>query len=153
MSGSYIVPSSEALASNLTMVLGEEPTIRESSLLPENADFIAIYLNEQSDPVAACYCDWPIACGLGSALSLVPPAIAEEMVREHELSEIAEANLYEVMNIFSSMFMNDETPHLRLTSVEGTGGNTTNIANAQVSASFEVDAGRYPGGHITFVCS
>ena len=145
-----MVPGEETLSNSLQMIFGEEPdllVVNPDALVPSH---VASYVDSESNVVACCLCDIAAASSLACALSLIPIPISKEMISQKTLTEIANDNLYEVMNIFSSLFMNDTTDHLRLRSV-----NPDVVAGAahfegMESIAFQIAGTKYPGGQIAF---
>lgn len=80
-------------------------------------DFSGVYVNDDDEPVAVLTCDYAFAAFSSAALSMIPPAGAQDAAQKKQLSEIMAGNLYEVMNICSRWFMDDSSPHLRLKEV------------------------------------
>lgn len=108
----------------------------------------ALYEDDGGITVGLCCCSLPLAAALGASLSMIPPATAEEMVADGALTPMSADNLYEVMNMFSSLFMDDQTSHLKLTKVEPFSDSHT-LNNAQ-QISFELSAGAYGKGCAVF---
>ena len=69
------------------------------------------------------------------------------MVEDNELSAMATDNLYEVMNILSSLLMNDKSEHLKLSKVEL--GSDARIEGGGEQA-FSLDMGAYGKGELVF---
>lgn len=148
----YKLPNPNELNESLEMILGEAAAITPCDTLSANsASHAAEFINRQNEVVAYCLCDLPLAAGLGAALSMVPPAAAEDMVGEGKLTEMAAANLYEVMNIFSALYMDDSTAHLKLTTVTAANDASMGLEGTTQEVSFELDTGRYGKGKLRFV--
>lgn len=134
------------------MILGGPAKITEGDALSaNNASHIAEFKNTQDEIVAYCLSDLPLSAGLGAALSMVPPGAAEDMIDEGELSEMAAANLYEVMNIFSALYMDDSTSHLKLTSVDAANDAEISLEGDTHEITFDLDIGRYGKGKVRFI--
>jgi len=82
---------------------------------------------------------------------MVPPGAAEDMVEEGVLTEMASANLYEVMNIFSALYMDDSTAHLKLTGVAAANDTNVSLEGETQEVTFNLDAGRYGRGKVRFI--
>jgi len=68
-------------------------------------------------------------------------------VEDKELSEMAADNLYEVMNILSSLLMSDSTSHLKLSKVElGADARIT----GESEEAYSLDLGAYGKGELVF---
>lgn len=147
----YNLPEARSLSDLLTMVIGDSPAISEAE--PSTLDGYshrANFVDDQDQLVAQCYADLPLSAALGAALSMIPPAVAAEMVAEGELTPIASDNLYEIMNMLSSLYMDDKTPHLRLTQVDVLPGEPAPFEPVSRS-DFEITAGSYGQGRIAFL--
>ncbi|MEM1432543.1 MAG: hypothetical protein AAGG11_00635 [Pseudomonadota bacterium] len=110
----FKVPTEEAVTGILQMFV---PDAEAKSGGADSYAFVGEFVDDEGELVSVCYSDFAASAGLGSALSMIPPAAAEEMLSSGELTPIAQDNLYEVMNIFSTVFMDDSTPHLKLVRV------------------------------------
>jgi len=148
----YKLPNTNELNQSLEMILGAQAKITECDALGANgASHAAEFTNRQDEVVAYCLCDLPLAAGLGAALSMVPPAAAEDMVEEGALSEMATANLHEVMNIFSALYMDDSTAHLKLSSVAAANDTGVSLEGETHEITFDLDTGKYGKGKVRFI--
>jgi len=75
------------------------------------------YIDDNDVPVSLCAIDWPLAAGLGAALTLVPADTAASAAETGQFSETIMGNLREVFNILSRAFMDGSSPHLRFAEV------------------------------------
>lgn len=143
----FKMPEATQLVQMMDMMLGAETS---ADVLEEfdasTATHTAIYINDDGQSVASCRCTLPTAAALGSALSMIPPGGAESMVEEKALTQVATDNLYEVMNIFSSLMMDDKTSHLKLMELQAS--NDASIEGE--TCAFEIDMGKYGTGHLLF---
>jgi len=147
MSG-YATPAVEQLNSMLEMIVGDYASASPVDGAAIETTHRAIYYDRSDGTVASCSCDIGAAAGLGCALSMIPPAGCEDMVGSEELTGMAEANLGEVMNIFSNLFMNDRSAHLRLA---GVGTDVAGeIPDSGTDVAFALDLGRYGKGQLVF---
>lgn len=145
----YCTPTAAGLDNMLTMVVGEDAESSPSSKTAIEASHHALFKDGDDVVVATCSCNIEAAAGLSCALSMIPPGGAEDMIDEKELTETAKANYYEVMNIFSSLFMDDRSAHLRLTEI-GTGAPPVELDKGE-SVAFTLDLDRYGNdGEIVF---
>lgn len=148
----YNLPTASQLNETLDMIVGNEVSVKEEGSLDlKGASHFAVYVNKQDETVAYAMCDLPIAAALGAALSMVPPGAAEDMVAEKQLTDAATANLYEVMNIFSALYMDDGTDHLRLTQVKGANDPSFEALSDTKSTTYSIDVGRYGKGMVHFI--
>ncbi|MEM9602148.1 MAG: hypothetical protein AAGA11_04755 [Pseudomonadota bacterium] len=148
----YNLPASPRLNETLDMIVGNGVSAKEEGSLDlAGASHFAVFVNRQDETVAYALCDLPVAAALGAALSMVPPGAAEDMVAEKELTEAATANLYEVMNIFSALYMDDDTDHLRLTEVKPANDPSYAELSDSKSTTYTIDVGRYGSGLVHFI--
>jgi hypothetical protein len=134
----------------MTMIYGEEPELQATDSEAVEPAYIAVYVDEAGKVVAQCICDIGATASLACALSLIPIPTAQEMIQTRSLSPIAEENLHEVMNIFSSLFMNDKSEHLTLGGVyTETQDPARPIAGTQ-TIGFAISGVKYPKGQILF---
>lgn len=132
------------------MVLGVEAKASSGSApASEELKHVAIYLNREDEVVASCSCDFTTAAALGCALSMIPPGGAEVMIEEGALTATAAENLYEMMNICSSLLMNDKSAHLRLSEVVVDAGRRVQV-DGNEEAAFDVELGKYGKGVLVF---
>lgn len=145
----YLLPTAQSIQSVLTMIYGEEIAVEESSEMDlVTASHVGIFEAGDGSVVGLCHCDLNSAASLSCALSLIPPGVAQEMIKDKSISDMAALNLNEVMNMFSSLYMDDNTDHLRFTELKP-------IADAPDPAlsrriDFTLPDAKYPGGLVTF---
>ena len=144
----YKKPDENQFTEMLQMFVGPAAEAKSSAAV-KVADFshTAVYVNNSGETVATCVVAMPTAAALGCSLSMIPPGGAECMVEDKELSAMATDNLYEVMNILSSLLMNDKTEHLKLSKVEL--GSDARIEGGDEQA-FSLDMGAYGKGELVF---
>ena len=58
--------------------------------------------------------DLPLSVYAGACIGLMPPGGAQDMVRERDCPPVVVDNLYEVLNIMTSLFNTSGNPHLRI---------------------------------------
>ncbi len=153
MSQRFQLPDGQALKATLAMIYGEEPEVSEQLHEDVTSTHVATYVDADNNHAAYCFCDMSAAASLACALSLVPVPTAQDMIDQAALSEIAQENLYEVMNIFSSLFMNDDSDHLRLATVNPLlEANDISATDMRISA-YQLSNIKYPTGCISFACA
>lgn len=147
MSSTYKKPDATELAKMMDMMLGAKTTATVSdSFDVASASYTAAYANDDGENVATCRLTIETAAALGCALSMIPPGAAESMVEDKELTKTASDNLYEVMNMFSSLLMDDKSSHLKLVEV-----NAANDASIEGTVcEFKIELGKYGSGHLLF---
>lgn len=146
-------PEESQLVQMLNMILGFSTKAKEFDSFDIDAvSHTAVYVNDDGEKVASCLCTLPTAASLGCALSMIQPGSAESMVEDKELTQMATDNLYEVMNIFSSLLMDDKSSHLKLSELNA--ANDPSVQNDEwQSYAFAVDMGKYGEGHLLFKVS
>ena len=144
----YKKPDAEQFTDMLQMFVGPAAEVKDAGAVA-STDFThtAVYINDDGETVATCAIGLPTAAALGCSLSMIPPGGAECMVEDKELSATAQENLYEVMNILSSLLMNDKTSHLKLKSVEP--GVDARI-QGEAEQAFAMELGSYGKGEAVF---
>ncbi|MFK8013992.1 MAG: hypothetical protein AB8G17_00955 [Gammaproteobacteria bacterium] len=146
----YLVPTAESLNAMLGMIVGDAmQATADDAAASLAASHAAVFENADKQVVALCRCDISAAAALGSALSMIPPNVAADMSKSGSLNDMATDNLYEVMNMFSSLFMDDKSAHLKLTQVVPATDAPTIEGETSV-ASFTIPPGKYPGGALNF---
>lgn len=144
----YKKPDAAQFSDMLEMFVGPAASATDAAAVA-SADFshTAIYIDAAGDTVATCSVALPTAAALGCSLSMIPPGGAECMVEDNELSEMATDNLYEVMNILSSLLMSDSTSHLKLAKVEPGAGARI---EGEGEGAYTLDLGAYGKGELVF---
>jgi len=111
------IPKDSEVKQMLGMLCGSDLGVNPGEPLATDArsnTIVAVYTNQEGVPVTACCCDVPFAAYSGAALSMIPKGGAEDAAKSGDLSEMMRANLHEIMNICSRLFIAEETPHLKL---------------------------------------
>lgn len=144
----YKKPDENQFTDMLQMFVGPAAEAKSASAVSA-PDFshTAVYINSSDEIVATCAVALPTAAALGCSLSMIPPGGAEGMVEDKELSAMAADNLYEVMNILSSLLMCDKTAHLKLSKVEA--GSSARI-EGEAEEAYSLDLGAYGKGELVF---
>ena len=146
----YQTPEAKQLAEMITMILGVDAVVKPAKeLAGPTPEYVATYVNRDSEVVATCSCALPTAASLGCALSMIPPGGAEGMVEDNEVSKMATDNFYVVMNIFSSLLMSDKSAHLKLTDVVRDAEKRLK-PDAGEEAVFTLKLGAYGDGELVF---
>lgn len=149
----FKTPEIASIKQMLSMFMPEQPQVEKiADYQPADASHIAIYQDDDGKDVALCYCDWKLAAGLGAALTMIPSAAVEDMVADKELSQTVKDNLYEVMNILSSLFMDDKSGHLKLTEVVAQGEREIPaLGDGATTVAYKLTPDPYEAGQIAFV--
>lgn len=146
----YKKPDDSQMTDMLKMFVG--PAAKAKAAASGNTDslsFTALYIDGEGKTVATCCCDLPTAAALGASLSMIPMGGVEGMIEDKELSAMATDNLYEVMNILSSLLMSDATGHLKLSTVESDAGKRF-AEDGSEEAAYTLDLGNYGPGELIF---
>jgi hypothetical protein len=146
----YKKPDDKQMTDMLKMFVG--PAAKAKAADSGNTDdlsYTALYVNGSGETVASCSCDMPTAAALGGSLSMIPMGGVKDMIQENELSAMAADNLYEVMNILSSLLMNDNTSHLKLSKVES-GDSNRFAAEGSEQAAYTLDLDNYGSAELVF---
>ena len=113
----FVMPDTDSVTAMCAMLFGEGSAVTPIDA-PADTAFVGRMVCDDNIGVASCYCDMDFAAYSSSALSMMNADIANEFIEAGALSEEARGNLYEVMNVFSSLYMDDKSDHLRLLSLE-----------------------------------
>jgi hypothetical protein len=81
------------------------------------AEFVDDHLQLQS----VAMLDLPLSVFIGASIGLVPAGGAKDMVAERDPSQMVIDNLYEVLNILTSLFNTTENPHVKITTMHAPG--------------------------------
>jgi hypothetical protein len=147
MSVDFKKPDVTELVEMMDMMVGSKTeATTTNSFDAASANYTALYANDSGDVVATCRCALQTAAALGCALSMIPPGAAECMVEDKELTQTATENFYEVMNMFSSLLMDDKSAHLKL--VEVSAANDGSIEGT--ACEFTIEMGKYGSGQLLF---
>ena len=147
----FNIPNEDSLKELLSMVIGDEPQIGDlNGAADDQFSHMARFIDDDNALAALCFADMSLSAAMAAGLSMIPPAAAEEMVQEKALTPIANDNLYEVMNMLSSLYMDDHTPHLRLAEVAELNLDGITLDSFE-RKDYAVDAGKYGKGNLTFL--
>lgn len=115
--GKIPLPDSIELQQILSMMYGTGLKASDGDPVPAEPDaksLVAVYVDDDDKPIAACAVDYPFTAYAGASLTRIPKGTAEECIETGEFSQIMLGNVHEIMNICSRLLMNHESPHLRL---------------------------------------
>ncbi|MEM9620483.1 MAG: hypothetical protein AAF993_02470 [Pseudomonadota bacterium] len=142
----YTFPGEDKLIETMKMLFGDDASACESANTFDTT-FSASFVNAEGDNVASCEADIQFASYAGAAFSMLPADVASEFIADGEISSVAKDNLYEVMNIFSALLMNDNTPHLKLKALTD---ETVDIASTPEEKCYTLTVPGYGEGHVRF---
>lgn len=157
----YALPNANALTETFEMLFGSKGTVAPGKRLDPKAGSgcpVATYVDDTGKTVAIVCCDVEFAAHAGSALSMLPAAAAKDAIKTRKLEAAMLENLYEVMNILSTLLMNERTPHLKLDALHPDPGKIPADAKGLLSkpagrADFTVSVPRYGSGNLTLLVS
>lgn len=155
----YTLPNAAATAKTLEMLFGGNVPVTPAKPIdtkPAAGNLIATYIADDGKVVAAAVCDIPFAANAGCALSMLPAAAAKDAIKTRKLEQTMLDNLYEVMNILSTLLMNEHTPHLKLGILYPDPGKLPDEAKALLGAAkgradFSVNVPRYGSGNLSLL--
>ncbi len=160
MSTVHPLPKEISARSIFTMLYGNDVEFNPGSPLSATADnsIVAIFVNDEDEPVSACICDYHFAAFAGAALTGIPRGGAEDAAETGEFSKMMLGNLNEIMNICSRLFMDGDSPHLRLGSVYGAEDTVPESALSMIGASqgqvdYSVTIPAYGSGGLSFLAT
>ena len=148
----YCTPAPERLKAMLSMLTGEEVKADKQDAVVEGGKYHGVFINAEDSVVAIASCNMAAAASLGCSLTMIPPGGAEAMVEDAELTPNATDNLYEVMNVLSSLFMDDSSAHLKLVRVDVGEAPALDVTETETT-TLGVELGRYGKLEIGFVAS
>jgi len=144
----YKKPDAKQFTDMLQMFVGPAATAADAAATSASEfSHTAVYIDRDGEIVATCAVPLATAAALGCSLSMIPAGGAEGMVEDKELSAMATDNLYEVMNILSSLLMSDKTSHLKLARVVPSADER--IAG-EGEAAYTLNLGAYGKGEMVF---
>ena len=118
------LPPTKDIKEVLEGLLGRTVDLRECepwTPTPGTAMIAAEFHDDVDRLAATAVVDLPLGIFLGAAVGLLPPGGAQDMAADGELTAMLADNLYEVLNVTSSVFNRPGVPHVRLTQVHGPG--------------------------------
>jgi hypothetical protein len=148
----YVLPDAVQLRKHLEMLFGDGVGVHPAKALSGDAPFCGVYRDKDEQPVGVCLADAAFAAYAGAALSMMMPGDAKEAAQKGALPDTMQANLYELMNIMSSLLMSERSPHLRMremsTALTADPAVKAIAAQPASQVAFTVDIPRYGSGRI-----
>ena len=157
MSTLAMAPGVEAVRVVLDGLMLRRPEIKKSAPPPAGKPMVvAIYRSADGKLAGVWASSVAFAASAGSALSLVPTALAEEAVRTNRLSGPVEENAREVFNIASRLFAGRENHRVSLSEVilppkVPPPEIAKLITSPPARLDIEIDVQGYPEGRATLV--
>lgn len=152
------VPNEDGIRQMLGMLYGNDLVIADGQPVDakDNKSLVAVYINDDDQPVTACVCDYNFVAFAASSLTRIPIGGAEDAAASGDFSEMMLGNIHEVMNVCSRLFMDANSPHLRLDTVYTTledapEGVPEMIGACQGQVDCNIDIPNYGAGNISFL--
>ena len=118
------LPPTKDVKEVLEILLGRPVDLQDAEpwAPPPGVAMIAAEFHDDTDRLAAtAVVDVPLGVFLAAAIGLLPPGGAQDMAEDGELTAMLAENLYEVLDVTSSVFNRPGAPHVRLTQMHGPG--------------------------------
>jgi hypothetical protein len=109
----------------LTDLLGRDVEVSDGSAwapLPHEGAVVAEFVDDSLRLAAICMADLQFSAYAGASVGLLPAGGANDMIEENSLSPMVVENLYEVLNVMTSVFNKPNQPHVKITNMHGPGG-------------------------------
>jgi hypothetical protein len=155
----FCLPKAVDVQQMLGMLYSDGFSVKSGSAVSADLgskSLVAVYVDDDNKPVTACVSDYPFTAFAGGALTRIPKGGAEDMASSGDFSEMILSNVYEIMNICSRLFMDSNTPHLRLDRSYSKPDLAPDDVRAMLSstkarADFEVTIPGYGNGKLSFL--
>ncbi len=145
------MPGANDVQDLLKVFFGDGTRVVDSASTDLANRHVATFISDTDELVAVCVCDPKFVAYSGSAFSMVPVAVADEMARSLDFTEAVTANFHEVMNICSRLLMSDASEHLRLDKTLMPADGASFVAALQERgelSDFQVDIDGYGEGYM-----
>ena len=162
MSTKHPIPDKDDLKKILAMLYGNALKLDKGSAVPADDNskcMVAVYVNDNNEPVTACVCDHKFIAFAGSALTMIPAGGAEDAANSGDFSEMMLGNHHEIMNICSRVFMTcSNAPHLKLDKIYNAPAQLPDgvkpiVHESTGRADFKVTIPGYGDGAMSFLCT
>ena len=155
MSTTFVVPETTAVAELLGIILGDGLGVSGADANDFSDQYVATYIDDNDKLVAIGGGDPAFVAYAGAALSMIPAATAQDMVKSNDISEAISANFYEVMNICSRLLMTEkDDQHLRLDKTLGPGEASEFVGQLAANGTpigFQLKVPSYGEGRLSFL--
>ena len=153
------LPEADEIREVLHGLLGRDMIVRTThpaSIDPAAKTITASYLRDDGSVGAAVVSDIEVAAFAGAALALIPKGVANDCVKDGELTEMLADNFHEVLNVASAWFNGRGAPHVSLGEVTDPGARPapnaqTVVANHAERTDFDVEVDGYGKGVLRFL--
>jgi hypothetical protein len=151
-------PSVAHVKTIIARLLGDGVVVTTASRRPRGANHVVAEYVDQSGMVQrVLVCDLSFANKIGAALTMIPPALAEDATASGKIPNNIRDNLHEVLNICVNLF--SETVHERLVlysvklSSEPEDHATNQLFDGRPTkhAAFKIDVPNYGTGQIELI--
>lgn len=116
MPTNYPFPKPESIRQIISDLLGREITVVAGDTLTLERDTPAVvsdYVADDGAIAAICMTDLRLSNALGAALTMVPPAQVDDVVKKWVIDEMNLENLAEIVNIMARLFNSDDCMHMK----------------------------------------
>ena len=111
------LPNAKEMRDLLEMLMGRQVEVNpDYEIIKPDEDYAAVaFFNDAMGTVcAAVTMDFAACAYAGAALQLIPAAGAEDCIKDMVLEDNYIENVYEVLNVFSSLFNKEGAPHVTI---------------------------------------
>jgi hypothetical protein len=153
------LPPTMVLREMLMDMLGRDVKIAPSgpwAPTPRDKGAVAVYVDDGMRLRALVACDLSLSVALAASIGLIPAKTAATSVEEGVLTQDMGENLYEVLNIFASLFNTPNHPHVKLYALHVPGQPVPTDLAGQLRAfgkreDLRVEVAGYGGGRLSLV--
>jgi len=147
-----VLPSADAVAAMLENLLGREVYVSDGD--SGESLWSGRYVTRDDQLAVVGLADIRMVAYAGSALSMVPPGTAQDVVKDGDPTSAMLENLHEVLNVAASLMMDAGSDHVRLDGigpVASLDAGATDLIADGTGTSFVVDIDGYGKGGLSFV--
>jgi hypothetical protein len=120
-----VLPEPKEIRDLLVELLVRDVTLGNADAwapLPHEGAVVAEFIDDRDRVAAIAVADISFTGFVGSAIGLLPIGGARDMIDEGRLSAMVVENVYEVLNVMSSLFNKEGHTHVRIGVLHGPGG-------------------------------
>ena len=114
------LPTIDGVRRLLSQLLGQPVTVTPGTPFvagPKTPSIVAVYARDDGAIASAWAADVPLAAWAGAALTLIPANVAQACISQGRLTDMTCENYQELMNVASTLFNVDGSPHTKLLSI------------------------------------
>jgi hypothetical protein len=118
------LPQPKAVRDLLLDLFGRDVDVTVSDAwapMPKDMAAAAEFVDDRMTLRAIALLDLSMAVYAGAAIGLIPAAGAQDMVEERMPTEMVEDNLYEVLNVLTSVFNTASSAHVKIAAMQPPG--------------------------------